>query len=812
MRLPIYLIAVVACLLCFSQFAFVDAQPVNIALGKTVTLSTPSTESYTVDKNPAQLTDGKYAGEDFDAVNKSSTLWVQKGALTWQVSKDPITVTIDLGKAMPISGVSYSTAAGVAGVQFPSFIVMMVSDDAKLWHYQGNLISLSRKNGTPIPSTYSKFRFVTHDLKTKGRYIALTIQQSPYTVIDEIEVYAGEESWINLPAGGQVVSSISAIQINQKIQHRIATDIEAVQQVLSKSSLSIAAKSRFAKRLDQAALDNEIFGSADKNIKTVLPINDKHRAVMAIYGEILAAEAVAPVAIWHQNRYAWLPFIAKPSAGEKPELRITALRNEFRSDALLLTNATGKEKTVSVQLSHPPANAKAGWLEIDSVAWTDTYQGIPVADAFLPAPNAKGKYFVTVPAGFTRKVWFTVDASKVPFGKYQSTLLVDGQKIPFHLSVSKLAMKRPRMSLTMWDNSDIGSLRSGTSRGITAQNKVASLAMMKSHFVDSPWADRELLPWPKAEDFDAQNKLKAPLDFSDFDQWIAEWPQARTFFIFMHAGENETFAGASRGTAEFNARLGAWAGVLSAHFQQLGLRPQQFSFLIVDEPRNAEWQDDVIADWARAMHAGAPELSLISNPLWERPDLQKNQEALTQMNILMPNTQLYTRSTPDVWNFFQKQRADGKDLWLYSAIGPVRLFNPQQYYRGQAWRVFSIGGQGMGFWSFNDIGGAETAWNDYQIPISYAPAFLDKTTVANSIHWDSVREGVQDFEVLAMLQDAMNATKKNSLKAQSQSVLNEAIKAVTATKTNDFWSEEKNPELIDRQLQNVRAMLEKLSA
>ena len=212
MRLPIYLIAVVACLLCFSQFAFVDAQPVNIALGKTVTLSTPSTESYTVDKNPAQLTDGKYAGEDFDAVNKSSTLWVQKGALTWQVSKDPITVTIDLGKAMPISGVSYSTAAGVAGVQFPSFIVMMVSDDAKLWHYQGNLISLSRKNGTPIPSSYSKFRFVTHDLKTKGRYIALTIQQSPYTVIDEVEVYAGEESWINLPAGGQVVSSISAIR------------------------------------------------------------------------------------------------------------------------------------------------------------------------------------------------------------------------------------------------------------------------------------------------------------------------------------------------------------------------------------------------------------------------------------------------------------------------------------------------------------------------------------------------------------------------------------------------------------------------
>lgn len=241
----------------------------------------------------------------------------------------------------------------------------------------------------------------------------------------------------------------------------------------------------------------------------------------------------------------------------------------------------------------------------------------------------------------------------------------------------------------------------------------------------------------------------------------------------------------------------------------LNLRPQQVSLLLVDEPGSAEWQDDVIADWARAIRIGAPDLSLNSDPLWERPDLQKNQEAFTQMNILILNS--LSNSIPEVRDYYQKLRAEGRDLWLYSAVGPVRLFNPQHYYRGQAWRVFSIGGKGMGFWSFNDLGGAETAWNDYQTSISYSPAFLDKNTVYNSVHWESVREGVEDFELLSMLQDAINSSKNMALKAKAQTILDEAVKVAIATKTNDFWSEEDNPELFDHQLQNVRVMLKELS-
>jgi hypothetical protein len=450
---------------------------------------------------------------------------------------------------------------------------------------------------------------------------------------------------------------------------------------------------------------------------------------------------------------------------------------------------------------------------VESAVWTDTYQGVPVADALVPIQQKQGKYSVTIPAGFTGKLWFTVDGSKVTSGDYKSTFVVDGQSVPFHLIVSKLVMQRPRMSLTMWDNSDSKSLAGVASRGITAQNKAAALAMMKSHFVDAPWADRPILPWPTAEDFDAQNALIGKLDFSAFDGWVAEWPNARTFFVFINAHQNEAFAGAKPETPEFNARLGAYAKVLSAHMKKLGLQPQQLALLIIDEPGGrGDWQDDVIANWANAIHASAPELYLVSDPVWKRPDLQKNQAAITQMNILIPNTQNYVNSPKEVGDYFQRQRKKGKQLWLYSASGPVRLFNPQNYYRDQAWRVFSLGGRGMGFWAFCDISGAPTAWNDYQIPISYSPAFLDKTTVYNSVHWDAVREGVEDFEELAMLRDAIEKNANSAAKTRAQAVLDEAVKTIAATESTAFWQKETAPDQVDQQLQKVRMMLEKLRA
>jgi hypothetical protein len=293
----------------------------------------------------------------------------------------------------------------------------------------------------------------------------------------------------------------------------------------------------------------------------------------------------------------------------------------------------------------------------------------------------------------------------------------------------------------------------------------------------------------------------------------------------VSARRNEKFAGAEPGTAAFNARLASWAQALGQLMKSLNLRPEQLVLAIFDEPglrgekTNDEWENQLIADWSRPIKGSGAGISLIANPVWKRPDLMKLQESMSNMDALMPLAENYYRGTQEARDYYQKHRANGTDLWLYSCMGPIRLFDPQQYYRAQAWRVFSIGGKGMGFWALNDIGAGETAWHDYAIPASYAPAFVDTDTVYNSVHWESVREGMQDFEELAMLQDAINKTVDLKRKRQAEEVLKQALDAIHSayvfagqapTWEQIHWSNNLPAEIYDVHLQRVREMIETL--
>jgi hypothetical protein len=250
--------------------------------------------------------------------------------------------------------------------------------------------------------------------------------------------------------------------------------------------------------------------------------------------------------------------------------------------------------------------------------------------------------------------------------------------------------------------------------------------------------------------------------------------------------------------------------------KELGKKPQQLGLLLVDEPRN-DAMDAIIAAWAKAINAAAPELTLFEDPVWSRPDETKIQEAITEIDILSPQLPIYYRAGKPVREYFANLREQGKDLWFYSCTGPIRPYDPQTYFRYQAWHTFAIGGTGQGFWAFCDNGGAPSSFNEYAAGgVNFAPAFLDKNTVYSSLHWDAVREGMEDFEELAMLRDAIKNSKNAALKSQAQQVLDNAVQTIVATWKDEAdlysWSAKKfDPKLADEQLKNVRAMLEKIS-
>ena len=127
-----------------------------------------------------QLTDGKYTAGYF---------WTQKTTVGW--SSTLVGIDLDLSQVLPIRGLSYSTAAGVADVGWPESISVLVSDDGKAYYFAGDLVALAEGGRPAADGGYRTFTFRTQALQTKGRYVRLAICPSGgnYLFCDEIEVY-----------------------------------------------------------------------------------------------------------------------------------------------------------------------------------------------------------------------------------------------------------------------------------------------------------------------------------------------------------------------------------------------------------------------------------------------------------------------------------------------------------------------------------------------------------------------------------------------------------------------------------------------
>ncbi len=257
----------------------------NIALHKPYTMDPPPTYGDCADDGDrTQLTDGEYTEGFF---------WVQKATVGW-VHSQPVVVTIDLGKVEPIAGLSYSTAAGAADVAWPLRILIVASDDGQQWTVLGDLIALSKKRGAPPPTPYRLHRFVTDDLKGRGRYVALVIDCVPYTVVDEIEIYRGQEAWLNQAPQGRTFKMSPkdyhrTRQVADSVQVRMHADLSDILGGLDNSQLSASEKAGLHARAAALGPVIDAWDEASEDFTTVLPLNELHRRVCALHAPVLRA-------------------------------------------------------------------------------------------------------------------------------------------------------------------------------------------------------------------------------------------------------------------------------------------------------------------------------------------------------------------------------------------------------------------------------------------------------------------------------------------------------------------------------------------
>ncbi len=780
---------------CFLA-GMVWSAPENIALNKRCVFSTAPNYRLCTDPDDAnQITDGVYTEGYF---------WTQKSTVGWS-RVNPVILTIDLEKVEPIRGVSWSCAAGVANVTWPECIYVLVSDDGKQWRALGDLCVLGCVDKHPPEQGYAQFRYETEALRGYGRYVCLIVASETYCFVDEVEVWRGEDSWLNEQYQGELITDPKAYYARHCVRSGVAARMRAdlntiVSQAESSQSPTLLTQVKSAADVLRTRIPDYAAKFPDSQ-RTILPYKGLHEEILSLNSSVLRSSGLTAPVVWQSNRWDPLAISSLPSADAKiNEVSLDLMRGEVRGESFNITNPHEKPLEINLTLSDVPGNLN---VELREVLFTDTRSREPIAAALRHVkPNNTGARRISVPAGCTRQVWIACRRPRGDAGITRGMINLTASegsfkmKIPLTINLRNIDFpEHPALHVGGWDYT-----QGGANYYKAPGNLKSNLALMRDMYVDSPWATRAV--FPKGAKFNAAGQLEnaADLDFTSWDAWVERWHGARNYCVFFSVGSS--FHGEKMGTPRFNTMVGSWLTAWVNHLKSQALKPEQLVILLLDEPHSLE-QDQIIITWAAAVKAADQGVVLFEDPTYSDPT--KGDPAMfAASDILCPNTPMMVANGKAFEDFYLRQKQQGKTLWLYSCSGPAKNLDPITYHRAQAWRAFQIGAEASFFWAFGCGGGIGDSWHAYKQHYSeYSPYFVGPDSVMEGKHSEAVREGVQDYELLQMLRSRAERVRKSGGDArwlkQADHLLTEGVAEVlkSVTTQNFAWKAQKDRATID---------------
>ncbi|MEW6359246.1 MAG: hypothetical protein AB1696_23125 [Planctomycetota bacterium] len=756
----------IAAQVCLAQPASRPGE--NVARGKAVRFEPATNYQHCTDPDDKmQLTDGVYSQGYF---------WTQKGTVGW-TNANPAVVTIDLGGIEPICGISFNTAAGVAGVTWPMSLLLLVSADGKTFHYVGDLVELDFEHGKPKADGYGLYCYWTDKLATHGRVMkVLIIPSGPYTFVDEVEIFRGRDGLVGEPLAGKTVTDVkqffAEISTTTGIRRRLRNDIDAVRAMLKDMpNAADLEKELSAVETERAKLEFQ----PSEDFKTIFPINDLHRRIFAVQAAVWRAKGVKPITALSKPKWDMVNPFETPQGGAA--VAVQMMRNEFRSGAFLLSNAgeTAARLSLSIVGLTGGADPKRITISVHEGVFTDTKSGVPVIAA-LPLARSDGqRYLFEIEPGMTKQVWLTLYSKDMSPGEHGFSIVIEPGPImvPLTLKVYPFDFPdQPTLHLGGWDYTD-----RDTCYNITPANRDAVIAHLRERFVDTPWAQQSVMPYGK---YDKDGNMIEEPDPTGFETWIKRWPGARNYYVFASLGSYSTevtmkFCGFEAETPAFKKAVSNWITWWVNKLKEWNIQPEQLGLLLIDENHSHE-QDRGIITWARIIKEAQPRVKIWEDPTWREP-----WKALPEMfevcDILCPNMPMWIEGGKPFADVFIKQRDAGRTLWFYSCSGPGKLLDPYAYHRMQHWFCWKYDAKGSCFWAFGDSNGA-SSWNEYLAKRgAYTPMFLDDKTVTAGKHMEAIREGMEDYEYLRMLRDRVAELEK----AGKQGEAVDAAKKLLAT-------------------------------
>lgn len=699
----------------------------NLLYGTTYTLTPSPNYALTTGKEDStDLTDGKITpGND--------PMWIFRQCVGWDKPVGPIKITFDLGKPKEIANVKFHVGANAGNVTWPKMVSIEGSMDGSNFHKIGSLNILSKKR-YPAPDVgYRRHIYDASFIPVKIRYLRLRcVIGGMYLFCDEVEAYPPEKKQkiVSLNSLEKVVSDAELITSSGKwitmesISARIAFDSKELADQIKKSRLSGVEKNSLLHKLKKICSKKLPLPEDISDFRSVVPLNETHAAIFALHGRLLQKSGITDPVIESAEPYAAVFPMRKLEKQSPPKIDLFMMNGEYRAKALNIMNPS----TIPMNVSFEKRDLPADFFKVEYID-TNTFR--MSSTAIVPVD----KEFI-VPAGMTVQLFIRFHPINLPAGMntYHLNLACGTNKIsiPVKLKISKVSFpKELSLSTGFFDYIDFGKRK--YSWNLQRKDLERIIEIEKEYFINSTFALHGIGHVSKPD-----LGQTGPLDFSAFDSWISQWPDAKHYYIYMALNTASGFGKISTEDPNFRKSVAEWAKKWEKHLEKKRIPPEKIVFYFIDEQSNESMYKRT-AQWINAAREGAKRIRMFINPLklnGLKPEYLSNVDIVAPIyDLLLKNGNIY----------------GNKELQVYNCLeGPFSAL--PWYYRRQAWLAAKYNATGSFFWSIADCGGNMNGWNQYLTKIVYfSPLILSKGSPCVTKHLEAFREGCQDYEYIQIL-------------------------------------------------------------